>query len=345
AFPVCPTFQDWARREAARARTADLPPAESDEDDEGGPPIVDDRPPRRGSRGTWAAPPPWLSGAGSGPTAAPPPRSSGGQDADSGPAAGTAAGGMVGGLAGSFADRLASDQAGAGGREASAGSAQGSQPADRSREPDQGPGDDEPEPRYDERPRYAEERAHDLDEAADEDEAMAAAPRLRRRERLEAGSDRMAPERDIGAPSWERPRRLEAYPTLRSRAWSSAALPSIALGLLALLLAAAALFFLPQLLGLVGPGTVASPTPSVVPASVAPSGGSVGPSELPTATPFLYTVKSGDTMFGIAKKFGVDFNALIAANKDKFPNPDKINAGDQIVIPAVAPSTIPGASG
>src|SRR5512135_3314951 len=63
AFPVCPTFQDWARREAARARTPDLPPAESDDDDEGGPPLVDDRPPRRGSRGTWAAPPPWLSGA------------------------------------------------------------------------------------------------------------------------------------------------------------------------------------------------------------------------------------------------------------------------------------------
>src|SRR5512143_171261 len=58
AFPVCPTFQDWARREAARARPPDMPPVEPEDEEE--PPFVDDRPPRRGNREAWAAPPPWM---------------------------------------------------------------------------------------------------------------------------------------------------------------------------------------------------------------------------------------------------------------------------------------------
>src|SRR3954462_8725899 len=45
AFPVCPTFQDWARREAARAGGADAAAAE---DDVGpyAPPLISERPPR-----------------------------------------------------------------------------------------------------------------------------------------------------------------------------------------------------------------------------------------------------------------------------------------------------------
>src|SRR4051794_26472578 len=58
AFPVCPTFQDWARREAARARGADAAPADDDVDPYA-PPLVSERPPRRqGDRG-WSSPPPW----------------------------------------------------------------------------------------------------------------------------------------------------------------------------------------------------------------------------------------------------------------------------------------------
>src|SRR5262249_35764788 len=71
AFPVCPTFQDWARREAARASAADSPtpagqpiPGLSDErpsgDDEQDEPVYEDRPPRNARR-NWAAPPPWMS--------------------------------------------------------------------------------------------------------------------------------------------------------------------------------------------------------------------------------------------------------------------------------------------
>ena len=53
AFPVCPTFQDWARREAARSR-ADAPKPIEDEGDALGMPHRN--PPRN-----WAAPPPWMS--------------------------------------------------------------------------------------------------------------------------------------------------------------------------------------------------------------------------------------------------------------------------------------------
>src|SRR5512146_939369 len=113
AFPVCPTFQDWARREAARARPADIPPERDEADaDEGFQPLVDDRPPRRGDRGQWAAPPPWLRGAGpGGQPIEPEPAESEPADQAGAAAAAFGAGAAGGGLSGSFADRLLSDQA------------------------------------------------------------------------------------------------------------------------------------------------------------------------------------------------------------------------------------------
>src|SRR5829696_7931920 len=63
AFPVCPTFQDWARREAARARSHEVPL--DDDRDAYLPPLVTERPPHRPGDRRWASPPPW-SGAGPG---------------------------------------------------------------------------------------------------------------------------------------------------------------------------------------------------------------------------------------------------------------------------------------
>src|SRR5215210_2629550 len=57
AFPVCPTFQDWARREAARSR----PDAPKSAVGDGA--AADEQPQRNPPR-NWAAPPPW-SGRGS----------------------------------------------------------------------------------------------------------------------------------------------------------------------------------------------------------------------------------------------------------------------------------------
>ena len=54
AFPVCPTFQDWARREAARSRHDGPRPTESDA-------AAIAAGPQRNSPRNWAAPPPWAS--------------------------------------------------------------------------------------------------------------------------------------------------------------------------------------------------------------------------------------------------------------------------------------------
>src|SRR4051794_12890515 len=54
AFPVCPTFQDWARREAAYARRASSGATEPDGADDDGP--------RRNPPRDWSAPPPWAGG-------------------------------------------------------------------------------------------------------------------------------------------------------------------------------------------------------------------------------------------------------------------------------------------
>ena len=81
AFPVCPTFQDWARREAAHARgggerpetaptavPSSSPRADPDDvrdiDQPRRPP--DDIPVTRNPPRDWAAPPPWAVGAAAG---------------------------------------------------------------------------------------------------------------------------------------------------------------------------------------------------------------------------------------------------------------------------------------
>ena len=78
AFPVCPTFQDWARREAATARAAQLeaePPALEEPVSQSLPPrelepqhapstdTPPPLPPRRNPPRAWADPPPWAGDA------------------------------------------------------------------------------------------------------------------------------------------------------------------------------------------------------------------------------------------------------------------------------------------
>lgn len=50
-----------------------------------------------------------------------------------------------------------------------------------------------------------------------------------------------------------------------------------------------------------------------------------------------YTVKPGDTLSKIAKDFygnANDYNRIFEANRDKLQNPDKIQPGQQLVIPS-----------
>jgi LysM repeat protein len=144
-------------------------------------------------------------------------------------------------------------------------------------------------------------------------------------------------------PAWERPRRFEAYPTLKTRVGVSA--PSrLVLAIAALLVAAAVLFFVPPLFLKPSSGTApgASRSPAASAAAPGASGSaaaSAAPSTKPLPTQQTYTVHPGDTLSRIAKRFGVTVEALLAANKN-IKNPNQIKIGDVIVIPSPAPSGV-----
>jgi LysM repeat protein len=110
----------------------------------------------------------------------------------------------------------------------------------------------------------------------------------------------------------------------------------------AVLVLALALFFLPGLLNLGGgTGTPAGSAGS----SLGPlASSSVAPTEIPAATPIVYTIKKGDTLSKVAKAHGVTIEELRAANP-AIKDPNKISEGQQIVIPAPSdapPDTIDG---
>jgi LysM repeat protein len=323
AFPVCPTFQDWARREAARAREA-----------RGAPPVPADDEPHRNPPRDWSAPPPWTADpdltttaggaagaggmaseagqAGAGSFSIPDARAFDPEAADQGaepePPSFLASRAREGqGLAGSPADRMAgrgSEPPGASpvaDHEPPAG--QYVEPSDggewerpgRSDRPDHGPGYDQVRPR----------------------EPV-----------------------DLHGPTWERPRRYEAYPTIRTRI-GMPSLPPIAMMVAAVVIAAIALFYLPALLGFGEPdrgaGT-ATPSPST---SAGPSG-SAELTPTPGPTQQTYIVMSGDTMSSIARRFGITLDDLIAANLATVPDPDKLDVGDELIIPS--PSAAPASA-
>ncbi|MBI2763033.1 MAG: LysM peptidoglycan-binding domain-containing protein [Chloroflexi bacterium] len=148
------------------------------------------------------------------------------------------------------------------------------------------------------------------------------------------------------APSWERPPRREAYPTLKTRmGLSGVTLPPIFLGIAAVVIAALALFFLPALLGVGNP----QPTPGASPTAGSSAGvASASPAEptaLPEPTAQVYLVEAGDTMSRIANRFGVPLQVLIDANKVTIPNPDKLTIGQEVIIPSTAPTLVPDAGG
>ncbi len=294
AFPICPTFQDWARREAARATTNDTAGSAVDRDPT---PAPQRNPPR-----DWAAPPPWLSGDGE----------SDGEDADevrAAPARG-------GGLAGSFADRVASGDEPPVGPSAAPPSAPPATPAPGAR-PALTPAPT-PEPPSVPQARALAASAETVSEPGAENHGWR--------------------HRDSDAPEWEEPRRMEAFPAIRSRRMGEWSISPILIAFVALLLASAVLFALPGLLGFGGPGATASPTPSAT-ETVEPS---LTPTPVPEPTPTIYVVQGGDTMSKIATRFGIPLQALIDANAENIPDPNRLQIGDEVIIPVATPTEIPG---
>ncbi|HEY7935557.1 MAG TPA: LysM peptidoglycan-binding domain-containing protein [Candidatus Limnocylindrales bacterium] len=372
-FAACPTFQDWARREAARAKPTgrnelaglarpgrgDDRPARGDgdgdrADEEAGAvsPYARpadarsaDVPPGRGRSRDWAAPPAWVAGPAGDPDDADAPpflsgaRESSGSGSGSGSAAGR--GGSSAGLAGSEAEAAAAGLAGSRWLN-EARSAPADDPElddlDRSLEADRAA-------------RHAREATashvpaaslddEDYDEAPVRPVATGVASPGRRANQVSRRPPAVGRE---GRPAWERSRRNEAYPTLKTRV----GMPAIPRGLLALgalVIAAVVIFSLPFLLNL---GSSGVPTPS---SSVAPADSGL-PSSAPTSSvaagapsPHVYTVVSGDTITKIAKRFNVTTAALLAANP-QIKNANSIKPGDKITIPSAAPSDeVTGAS-
>jgi hypothetical protein len=340
AFPVCPTFQDWARREAARARDASAAAAAAGAA-AAGTAADEDAPGPAAEPPSPAAPPPIATAAAesdvsdeldgpadraalsdaaddavepvnvgpdgdTGPRrnpprewSAPPPWLASAESGHGIPAeppdflAGRSEPGR--GLAGSAADQLAG-----------------------------GPTPRRPAPSFQAPPEAAHQEAEDEPEFEDHVAPRPAVPPRRPR----------AYDQHLGGPTsgpdWERPRRYEAYPTIKTR-MGLPSIPRLAGMAAAVALAAVALFFLPALLGLGSeeePGSSPSPSPS-------PSR-SIEPTPPPAPTPIVYIIKQGDTLSKIATDHGVTLEELRAANPE-ITDPNKITEGQRITIPAPEP--------
>jgi hypothetical protein len=363
AFPVCPTFQDWARREAARSRDATPQglPSIAAVDDTG-------RAPRSASPNR-SAPPQRTSGRrGRDEPSDDAWIEEGDEDLDDAAYQEEPPPRRGRGLSGSYADRAASPPASPPGVPG-----MGTEPEyevgvdDDAATPAAAAGGiaaDAPGMRRDsdrrarERPssqRPSSEQRGAWDEEDDEDGEPPVEQAVRRRRRREvepvaapglaaaAAQDRRPPRRrEANAPEWERARPAEAYPTLRSRRLSELSIPPILVGVIALAIAAAVLFSLPGLLGFGSPstgGTTAPTTPIRTPIVTA------APTPVPQPTQQVYVVQPGDTMSRIAGRFGVPLAELIAANAESVPNPDQLEIGAEVIIPGGAtPSEAPAAT-
>ncbi len=78
----------------------------------------------------------------------------------------------------------------------------------------------------------------------------------------------------------------------------------------------------------------AQATPTATPDMIAVVASAI-PTDTPTIppsqTPVTYTVQSGDTLFDIATRLGVDMQALMAANG--LTDPDTLSAGQVLIVP------------
>jgi LysM repeat protein len=144
------------------------------------------------------------------------------------------------------------------------------------------------------------------------------------------------------APSWEKARRSESFPMLKGRGDLPGlpGLPRVWVLFGALVIAAVALFFLPQLLDVGGQGGEdPTPTPATSSAAATPT---PEPTPEPEPTPQLYVIKQGDTLSKVAAEFGVTLEELLAANVDRIEDPDRISIGDEIIIPTEPPEEVEG---
>ena len=71
---------------------------------------------------------------------------------------------------------------------------------------------------------------------------------------------------------------------------------------------------------------IATPTPKATPTTTPV------PRPTPTPTPVVYSVQAGDTLSGIAGRFGLTLEQLVEANR--VVDPDSLQVGQQLTIPS-----------
>lgn len=347
-FPACPTFQDWARREAAQARgianrtsvgrvsvTDDgATAAEGDEtgstDADGaadaaatapaamasgavvgavpddGPldvpdPFDDDFAPRGRQQRDWAAPPPWV-----------------GRIADTGEEPPATAPG-----AGLATSRWLTD--------IKPGDTEPTEESTFVTVPEPAVASVQPVPRPELAGLVGRQRRTGRDAAERARRERPIVGQARPIGRGDRGRDR---DRDDQTPSWERPHPFESYPSIRSRVVLPSNVPRVALGALALVVAAVLVFLVPAFFFSKNtPVGLATASPSAS-ASASPA-----PTASPKATPLTYTVKANDTLTKIAKLFKTTQQAILAANP-KIKNANLIAVGDVLVIPTPPPPDV-----
>ena len=324
-FPACPTFQDWARREAARSVAGEVRhEAQAGREEDALAYLADSA----SDRGAWGSGPQQLGAFDVPMTEAAEVARTGATRPEVGPAAATAS--------------ASPGEAPRSGDPELASLARRPPPADPARSNE----DEEDAPAFlaarahregEAGGHWATDRPADLPTApgasgsGDPPDADGSGQGTRR-----SMAARTPPRRpvDPSAPSWERPRRFEAYPTLPTRTGLGQVPPAL-LGLVALVVAAAVLFVLPGFLG----GRPASPGATATPSGTGTALASVTATVPPTPaspTPLVYTVKAGDTLSGIAQRYGTTIDAIKAANPG-IKDVNKIGIGDQITIPTATP--------
>ena len=301
AFTTCPIFQDWAIR--AAATPVPLRPGRMAETE-------------RDPEPAWAAPPPWLDG-----------ERGREMPADAPDIPDASVEGFVSPPARSSEDELGTSPDDIELLPSMPLEGEpGAPPMPRRREP-------APEP-----PRQPQQHA-----AEPEEKSPLPAFLEGRAEQIRKGSQapgRLPAEtlrREDVVPVWGR-QPLYGYQT-RSRVhlggsggWLNRIITLLAIGVI-LSLAVVAVILAPSLLG--GGG---GPRPTLPPVGGSPSppAGQPMPSPGRTPTPVpsqrLYTVQSGDTLFSIARSFGLTVEQLLAANP-QVTNPDLVQIGQVLIIP------------
>ena len=340
AFPVCPTFQDWARREAARSRGESV-----DAGDASAASIAAQQSQRNPPR-SWQAPPPWMAGAPRhedgdeiddrwerdedlAPPPPSPPRDAepdeDEEDEEELPARGR-------GLSGSYADRVAAGDLAAAALSVDPPDDDASEPLPTGTRNAQGDWRESAAAAATEPP-VRPRRERDPDRMAGFTESHASGPSQPQ------PTSRGERRRDPRAPEWETGRPLEVFPTIRARRLPELSVPPILVSVIALALAAAVLFALPGLLGFGDPGG-AVVTPTQAGSSTAPEV-SLAPTPVPDPTQQTYVVKAGDTMSRIASRFDIPLEELIAANAANIPDPNALQIGDTVIIPVAGTNEVP----